>query len=143
MEGRSFQLEKQIAIFGGQKSCMKKLLVSLIAFFGLISIGFSQVKKGVQTVTIQTPTVQCENCKKRIEAYMMREPGVQKVNVDYKKKVTKVTFVAERTNIENIKTAIANVGYDADDVAANEDSYQRLPKSCKKPEDGGGVKQKN
>lgn len=71
---------------------------------------------------------------------MIRESGVQKVNVDYKKKTTKVTFVTDRTNIENIKTAIANVGYDADDVTANEDSYKELPKCCKKPADGGGMK---
>ena len=117
----------------------KRLSLSLaLAVFSLA--GFSQAKKPVQTVTIKTPTVQCGMCKKSIEEYMVRETGVQKVTVDYKKKTTKVTFVTDRTNIENIKTAIANVGYDADDVTANEESYKELPKCCKKPEDGGGMK---
>ena len=119
---------------------MKKLLILSIALTGFVTTGFSQAKKAVQTVTIQTPTVQCDMCKKRIEEYMIRETGVQKVTVDYKKKTTKVTYATDRTNIENIKTAIANVGYDADDVTANEDSYKELPKCCKKPEDGGGTK---
>ena len=119
---------------------MKKLLFLSITLTGFALAGFSQVKKAVQTVTIKTPTVQCEMCKKRIEEYMIRETGVQKVVVDYKRKTTKVTFVADRTNIENIKTAIANVGYDAEDVTANEDSYKDLPKCCKKPSDGGGMK---
>ena len=119
---------------------MKKLLVLSIALAGFTLSGLSQVKKAVQTVTIKTPSVQCDMCKKRIEEYMIRESGVQKVNVDYKKKTTKVTFVTDRTNIENIKTAIANVGYDADDVTENEDSYKELPKCCKKPADGGGMK---
>lgn len=120
---------------------MKKLFALLIAVAGMVTLGYSQTKtKAIQTVTIKTPTVQCESCKKRIESYMTRETGVQKVNVDYKKKVTKVTFVSDRTNIENIKTAIANVGYDADDVTANEESYKELPNCCKKPEDGGGMK---
>jgi periplasmic mercuric ion binding protein len=119
---------------------MKHLLVLAILIAGSITTGFGQTaKKGIQTVTISTPTVQCEMCKKRIEKYMIREEGVQKVTVDHKKKKTKVTYVAERTNIENIKTAIANVGYDADDVTANEESYEELPKCCKKPEDGGGM----
>ena len=118
---------------------MKKLAIVLVLITGMASAGLAQVKKGIQTVTIKTPTVQCESCKKRIESFMMRETGVQKVNVDYKKKVTKVTFIGERTNIENIKTGIANAGYDADDVTANEDSYKSLPKCCKKPEDGGGM----
>lgn len=121
---------------------MKKLFALLIAVAGMVTVGYSQTKtktKAIQTVTIKTPTVQCESCKKRIERYMTRETGVQKVNVDYKKKVTKVTFVSDRTNIENIKTAIANVGYDADDITANEESYKELPDCCKKPEDGGGM----
>lgn len=121
---------------------MKNLLVLAVMVFGLSSVGFSQTapkKKGIQTATISTPTVQCGMCKKRIESYMLREDGVQKVDVNYKTKKTKVTYVAERTNIENIKTAIANVGYDADDVTANEDSYKELPKCCQKPEDGGGM----
>jgi hypothetical protein len=73
---------------------------------------------------------------------VVREEGVSKVNVDYKHKTTKVTFFSERTNIENIKTAIANLGYDADDVTANEESYKKLPICCKKPEDGGGHEKK-
>jgi hypothetical protein len=51
-----------------------------------------------------------------------------------------VTYFTDRTNLENIKTAIANAGYDADDVTANEDSYKRLPTKCKKTEDGGHPK---
>jgi copper chaperone CopZ len=120
---------------------MKNLLLLLVAVAGFSTSGISQVKKGVQTVSIKTPTVQCESCKTRIEKYMIRETGVQKVNVDYKRKITKVTFVTDRTNVENIKTAIANAGYDADDVTANEETYKKLPLCCKKPEDGGGMKE--
>jgi periplasmic mercuric ion binding protein len=113
---------------------MKKLIFLVIAAVGFSSLSFGQAKKGIQTVTIKTPSVQCEMCKDRIESYLKREQGVSKAVVDYKKKTTKVTFVAERTNIENIKTAIANAGYDADDITANEESYKKLPKCCKKPE---------
>ena len=117
---------------------MKKLLFLAFAVIGFTTFASAQAQKGVKTVTIQTPTVQCESCKKRIEEYLKREDGVQKSNVDFKKHVTKVTYVAERTNVENIKTAIANAGYDADDVKADEEAYKKLPKCCKKTEDGGG-----
>lgn len=90
----------------------------------------AQAKKAVQTVTIQTPTVQCELCKQRIEADLIRTIGIQKVVVDFKRKTTKVTFVTERVNIEEIKTAIANNGYDADDVKADPEAVKRLPKTC-------------
>jgi len=60
--------------------------------------------------------------------------------VNYKKKETTVKYVSDRINEEEIKAAIANAGYDANEVTANPDSYKRLPDCCKKPEDGGGTK---
>lgn len=112
---------------------MKKLGFITLAFLAIATTGFAQVKKAVQSATIQTPTVHCEECKKRIEEDLKRVDGIQKIVVDYKRKTTKVTFIADRTNIEYIKTAIANVGYDADDVKANPEAYNRLPKVCRKP----------
>jgi copper chaperone CopZ len=115
---------------------MKRLIFSTIAVAG-ISI-FSAQTKTALTAKISTPTVQCDECKDRIETYLKRYDGVTYVNVNVKKKETTVKYLTDRTNLENIRTAIANAGYDADDVTANQDSYKQLPKCCKKPEDGGG-----
>ena len=98
---------------------------------------FSQTKPVVKAV-IKTPNALCQLCKERIETYLKRYDGIVEVNVNYRKAETKVKYLTDRINIEEIKTAIANDGYDADDVTANPDSYNRLPKSCKKWEDGGG-----
>jgi mercuric ion binding protein len=116
---------------------MKKLHFLLVALFAVIGTVSAQPVKNA-TVTIKTPTVQCEKCKTRIENYMSHEDGIVKINVDYKKKITTVTYIPDRTNVENIKALIANVGYDADDVTAEPDAYKRLPTCCKKPADGGG-----
>ncbi len=118
---------------------MKKLLGAFLLIGGF-TIGANAQVKAVQTVKLSTPTVQCEMCKKKIETYLDRYDGVTLINVNYKKKETTVKYVTDRINEEEIKTAIANAGYDAGDVPANEDSYKRLPKCCKKPEDGGGMK---
>lgn len=112
---------------------MKKLQLILLLMVAATTVSLAQAKKKLETVTIKTPTVQCEMCKKKVEDFLKREEGVTKSVVDYKRKTTKVTYWTDRTNIENIKTAIANVGYDADDVTANPESYERLPKCCKKP----------
>jgi copper chaperone CopZ len=119
---------------------MKKIALLLAFVTGMASLGNAQK---AQTVTIKTPTVQCESCKQRIENTLAREEGVAKTVVNYRNKTTKVTFWTERTNIENVKTAIANAGYDADDVSANPEAYKKLPMCCKKPEDGGGTKKKD
>lgn len=114
-------------------------LVVLFLFAGIGAAMAQQKQKAVETAKISTPTVQCESCKNRIERYMSHEEGVQSVKVDFKKHITTVKYYTDRTNIENIKTGIANVGYDADNVTANPESYAKLPTCCKKPEDGGGM----
>jgi periplasmic mercuric ion binding protein len=111
---------------------MKTIQLSFLFLVGFVSLAFAQ-QKAVQKVVIKTPTVQCEMCKNRIESYLSREPGVSAVKVDYKKKTTTVTFLTDRNNIEQLKAAIANAGYDADDVTAEETAYKKLPKCCKKP----------
>ncbi len=116
---------------------MKKLIFSLVAITGFVIAGFSQTK-AIVTATIKTPNAVCELCKPRIENYLKRYDGVLEINVNYRRGETKVKYFTDRTDIEQIKTAIANAGYDADDVPATEDVYNKLPKSCKKFEDGGG-----
>lgn len=91
---------------------------------------------------IKTPQAQCEECKQMIERFMKYEEGVAKVVVDIRKKITTVTYLKDRTNIENIKTALANLGFDADDVMANEETYKRLLPCCKRESDGGGPPKK-
>jgi periplasmic mercuric ion binding protein len=115
---------------------MKKIMLfSIVIAYSTIS--FAQVK-AEQKAKIKTPNALCEACKTRIESYLRRTDGIVFVDVNFRKGETTVKFLSDRTDIEQIKTAIANLGYDADDVTANEDSYKRLPKTCKKFEDGGG-----
>lgn len=124
---------------------MKKLFLSLIAFC-FISIVASAQQKAVLTAKIKTPTVQCEMCKKTIEDLLKRYDGIMSVNVklskDSTKRETVVKYITDRVNEETIKAAIANAGYDANEIAANPESYKALPRCCKKPEDGGGGMQK-
>jgi periplasmic mercuric ion binding protein len=115
-------------------SNMKKIQL-MLALLLISSTALFAQSKAVQKVVIKTPTVQCEMCKNKIEQYLSREPGVSAVKVNYKLKTTTVTFLTDRNNIEQLKTAIANVGYDADDVLADETAYKKLPKCCKKPEE--------
>lgn len=115
---------------------MKYLLLTLFAVIGLGAASFSQTKV-LETARIKTPTAACEACKKRIESYLDRYDGVQYVNVNFRRGETTVKYLTDRINVETIRAAIANAGYDADEIPANEESYRRLPKTCKKFEDGG------
>jgi len=116
---------------------MKKFLFAILAAAVFNTASFAQ-QKALETATIKTPNALCEACKSRIETYLKRIDGVRVVTVNFRKGETTVKYLTDRTNIEEIKTAIANSGYDADDIPANEESYKRLPLTCKKFEDGGG-----
>jgi len=121
---------------------MKKLLFSLVTFC-FITVGASAQQKAMMVAKISTPTVQCDMCKKTIEDLLKRYDGVLSVNVklskDSTKRETTIKYLTDRVNEETLKAAIANAGYDANEIAANPESYKALPKCCKKPQDGGGM----
>lgn len=121
---------------------MKKLIITSFFLFLLLNTVKSQTKASV-TVKIKTPTIGCDACKARIEGYLKRHDGVSFVLVNWRRKETTVKFLTDRIDIEEIKTAIANAGHDADDIPATEDAYKRLPITCKKPKEGGPKKYPN
>jgi copper chaperone CopZ len=112
---------------------MKAIKLSFI-FSIIFSLGAFAQAKAVKKVILSTPTVQCGMCKDKIEKGLARIDGVNTVKVDYKKKITTISYVTDRTNEEALKTHIANLGYDAGDVLALESAYKKLPACCKKPD---------
>lgn len=115
----------------------------LVAFFACFSFSvFAQMPKPT-TAEIKTPEAVCVDCKTKIEAAVKDQvDGLIKINVIITRGVTYVTWYSDRTNIAQIKTAIANAGFDADEMTANPDDYKNLPICCKKVKDGGGKQPK-
>ena len=108
---------------------MNSVILSLIMLTGFTASSYAQ-QKAVQKAVIKTPNVQCEACKTRIENHMAHEDGISSVRADWRRHTVTVVWYTDRTNIENIKTELANLGYDADDVTADPDAYKRLPITC-------------
>lgn len=109
---------------------MKTLIFAIFTLIAFSNPSFAQ-QKAIQKAVIQTPGVRAEACKTQIDNFLKHEYGVSSVKADYKRHTVTVTWYTDRTNIENIKTAIANMGYDADDVTAEPDAYKRLPPPCR------------
>lgn len=114
---------------------MKAFSLIMLAFFCSVTMGFAQyqqTQKAVGKAVIKTPTILCEKCQERVEFFLTKStPGVTSVAVNIRKKTTTVTWLNDRTTLENIKTTIANLGFDADDIEAEEYAFKRLPKECK------------
>jgi periplasmic mercuric ion binding protein len=113
---------------------MKAFSLSLLAVFCFTAVSFSQYQQTQKVsgkAVIKTPTILCEKCQEKVEFFISHTEGVTPVAINIRKKTTTVTWLNDRTTLENIKTAIANLGYDADDIEAEEYAYKRLPKECK------------
>jgi len=104
------------------------IIITLFFFTNNVS---AQKKK--EEIVIKT-TAECDMCKRAIEKHLSFEKGVKKAVCDFENKEIKVTYNPEKTTPEKIRQSISNIGYDADDVKANNKAYQKLPDCCKKGE---------
>ena len=100
----------------------------IIALFSILTINTWAQKETVQIKTSAECVANC--CKDRIEEEMQFTKGVTAVNLDIESQVLTVTFKTKKNSIENIRTIISNLGYNADDVRANESSHNALPNCC-------------
>jgi copper chaperone CopZ len=119
-----------------KKRNMKTLKIISLAIVMLVFVmpysGLSQESNDrFETVEIQTSAI-CGMCKDRIEKEMAFERGVRKVELDNKTKIVTIEFRTGRTDKEKLKKAISKIGYDADDVTADQKAHDRLPACCQK-----------
>lgn len=84
--------------------------------------------------TIKTETVKvsgnCGMCKKKIEK-AAKSAGAKTASWDAEKQSLTVSFPDAKTNLLKIETAIAEVGYDTQDVLATSEAYGTLHGCCK------------
>jgi len=110
-----------------------KLLKIMLA--GFVMLSFS-MKSFSQTVEIKIKTSsQCEMCKETIEKAMAYEHGVVSSDLNVETQMLTVKYKSKKTTPEKIRIAVSKVGYDADDVAADQKAYEQLSPCCKKPDD--------
>jgi periplasmic mercuric ion binding protein len=111
---------------------MKFIQTTIIALIAFCFTATAQQKASEKAV-IKTPGMHCEICKDKIEKALFKQYGVVSYKANLKAKTITVTWLTDRTDIEQIKTFIANVGYDADDVIADDAAKKKLPAECKMP----------
>jgi periplasmic mercuric ion binding protein len=108
-----------------------KTIYSILFFVLVLSLQAIAQPKATGKAFIKVPGLHCDLDKDRIERSLFKMYGIGVVKADVKKKTVTATWLTDRTNLESVKTAIANAGYDADDVTAEENAQKRLPVGCK------------
>lgn len=110
---------------------LKMLLLSMLIALISMSAKAQTQEKSQKTVQIKTSAV-CGMCKKALEKTMASEKGVKASSLDVDSKVLTVVFDSRRTSLDNVRKAVTETGYDADELPAQERAYNRLNDCCKK-----------
>ena len=92
---------------------------------------FDSKESKYDTVQIQTSAV-CKMCKERIEHDMAFEKGVTTVELDMETKILTIVYKKGKTTEKDLREAVTEIGYDADDLVADQKAHDRLPACCQK-----------
>ncbi len=108
----------------------KKTMKYILSFILCAFLGIYVANAQTQSVLIKT-SAQCSMCKDRLEKSLSKTKGIEKVSLNVDTKELAVSYNSKKTSDTKIRTAVANVGYDADDIARNAKAYDKLPSCCK------------
>lgn len=110
---------------------MKNIILMLTIVFtsGMVSAQKSE------TVQIKT-SAECGQCKERLEEALNYTKGIVFSELDVETKVLTIKYKKSKITLEEIKKAISEIGYDADEVKANPEKQKTLPMCCQP----GGMK---
>jgi periplasmic mercuric ion binding protein len=111
------------------KNIITITLITLTTLF-TINVTGQEVKKTAE-ITIKT-SAQCDQCKQRIEKALAYEKGIVSSKLDVPTASITVIYKPTKTNPETIKKVVSKLGYDADDIKADEKAYKELPGCCQK-----------
>jgi periplasmic mercuric ion binding protein len=121
---------------------MKKVILSVAL---IAAIGFTSCKSESKDATTKVENTEliattdasfgvrgnCGMCKTTIEKAANSVSGVAKATWDKDKKKMDVSFDATKTDSKAVEAAIANSGYDTENVMGNIEAYDGLPGCCK------------
>lgn len=114
---------------------MKNSLFLLLFTFFSMTISAQNSKN--EKVVIQT-SIHCDHCKacetcgQNFQENLYKITGLKMYELDEKAMTLTVFYNGKKTNLEKIKTAITKLGYDADEMKADADAYEKLDGCCKK-----------
>lgn len=108
---------------------LASITIVLLSILFIAPAKLSAQKAKLDTVKIKT-SAECDMCKTKLETELGRSKGVKSANLDLGTQVITVVYNSSKTNPGKLRTIIANIGYDADEVKANNRMQKKLPDCC-------------
>jgi mercuric ion binding protein len=119
---------------------MKRIFLMFVAAILTVGVVSAQLKENADLAkagakllktTINVPTMVCSSCVKTVTNALKKVEGVKTAKVDLKKKTATVTYASTKVTVDKLEKAIADAGYDANDVKRNPEAYEKLDACCK------------
>lgn len=118
------------------KTPILKFITAFIFLFAIAWPSTAQSKKNekaiIKTTLYCDHCKACETCGQNFDSNMLKVAGVKMYELDEKNNTITVYYNARKTDLLAIKNAISKMGFDADDVKADPDAYDKLDGCCKK-----------
>ena len=115
---------------------MKKLiLLSILLIVGCLSIKNQGKSNNLQIDEINIPTAQCNMCVANIENALNGIDGILKYKVELDTYRVKVKYNTDQLSLQSIEQLISKAGYQANNLSADVDAYNKLSMCCRLPKD--------
>jgi mercuric ion binding protein len=108
---------------------MGVFMVASLFTFANVNPSKTRAKGTTITDTFQV-SGNCGMCEKTIETAVKGMDGIVKADWNKETKMMHVTYNDKKVTLTQIKTKIASVGYDTDEIKASDSSYDKLPGCC-------------
>ena len=116
------------------KTTILKSIFCLAVMLFISNAGVAQ--KSNQKAVIKT-TLHCDHCKQcetcglKFNTEMLKIKGLKMFELNEEAMTFTIYYNEKKTDLQAIKEGISMLGYDADEVKANEKAYEKLDGCCK------------
>ncbi len=123
---------------------VKKIFLILLIAISVNKLSAQVMAAKPEWVTIKTPNIRCWECKDKLEKWLIVEnkanmqSGLLQWKFNLLNGEIRFQYLPDRVTVDEIRIALNNAGFDADDEKAEESAYKKLPPICKRNEEGGG-----
>ena len=107
----------------------------LLGLFGCSSIINQDKSNNLKIDEINIPTAQCNMCVANIENALNGIDGILKYKVELETYRVKVKYNTDKLSLHSIEQLISKAGYQANNLSADADAYNKLAMCCRLPKD--------
>ena len=116
---------------------MKKIsiILTMVLLYGCLSIINQNSANNIKIDEIIIPTAQCNMCAANIGNALNGVDGILKYKVELETDQVKIKYNADMISLQGIEQLISKAGYQANNIPADVDAYNKLAMCCRLPKD--------